>query len=169
MWATHSQVNGCHLKISVEGDRREDFIMVPKQLAFPNMSLDVGQVWGIRADCCGITRRKETQPSVEQQVYRDSLCSIPAPLYSSQPCTWKSHPCVCSSQFFFCFLPEGSENNSWPPAQPQCVANTPAICASSLLTCFQMRLPWSTELISQRWGFCPSPELQVTLQQNCMC
>lgn len=89
------------LKISVEGDRREDFIMLPKQLAFPNMSLDVGQVWGIREDCCGITRRKETQPSVEQQVYRDSPCPIPAPLYSSQPCTWKSHPCFCSSQLLF--------------------------------------------------------------------
>lgn len=42
MWATHSQVNGCHLKISVEGDRREDSIMFPKHLAFQNMSLDIG-------------------------------------------------------------------------------------------------------------------------------
>lgn len=49
------------------------------------------------------------------------------------------------------------------------MANTPAICASSLPICFQTCLPWSTELKSQRWGFCPSPQLQVTLQQNCMC
>lgn len=165
--------NAVILKISVEGDRREDFIMFPKHLAFPNMSLDVGQVWGIRVDCYGITGRKEAQASGEEQIHGDSLLPSPHLCIHNPLYTQKSHPLTLMIQIIvFFFYRKGSENNSWNPAHSRCAANTLANCLPTLLTCFKMCLLYSAELKLFRqkpMNFCSSLKLQVTLQHNCVC